>query len=58
MTPNLQAPPSERPLLHRIYPLLIELWIASVLVGFFVVRVLGSSLGHRVLSTFGIHAAP
>jgi hypothetical protein len=58
MTPNPQAAPAERPVLHRIYPLLIELWIASVLVAFFVVRVLGSSLGHRVLSAFGIHAAP
>jgi hypothetical protein len=58
MTANSQTPRSESTLLHRIYPWLIELWIASVLVGFFVVRVLGSSLGHRVLSAFGIHAAP
>jgi hypothetical protein len=41
-----------------MYPWLIEFWIASVLVGFFVVRILGSGLGQRVLSSFGIHATP
>jgi hypothetical protein len=58
MTPNSQTLSTQSSLLHRLYPWLINLWIASVLIGFFVVRVLGSSLGHRVLSVLGIHAAP
>jgi hypothetical protein len=45
-------------LFRRFYPLLIELWLLSVLLGFFIVRVLGSGLGRRVLSAIGIHSAP
>jgi len=37
-------------LLRRLYPVFIELWIAFVLIAFFVVRILGSNLGHRLLA--------
>jgi hypothetical protein len=35
---------------RRLYPILIELWIALVLVVFFVVRIVGSNVGHRILT--------
>jgi hypothetical protein len=35
---------------RRFFPWLIELWVASVLLAFFVVRILGSSLGQRLLA--------
>jgi hypothetical protein len=44
--------------LEKLFPWLIELWIAAVLLGFFVVRILGSGLGQRLLSSLGIHATP
>jgi hypothetical protein len=47
-----------RSFLEKIYPWLIEFWMAAVLLGFFVVRILGSGLGQRVLSSFGIRATP
>jgi hypothetical protein len=50
--------PRSASLFHRVYPLLIELWLLSVLLGFFVVRILGSGLGRRVLSAIGIRFAP
>lgn len=50
--------PRPTSLFLRFYPLLIELWLLSVLLGFFVVRILGSGLGRRVLSAIGIHSAP
>ena len=44
---NLDSPQSA---LSRLYPLLMELWIVFVLFAFFVVRVLGSSLGQRLIA--------
>jgi len=41
-------------LFRRFYPILMELWIASVIFVFFVVRILGSNLGQR-LFTFVRH---
>ena len=41
-------------ILHRLYPWLIELWIASILLVFFIIRVLGSGMGQRVLSALGL----
>jgi hypothetical protein len=50
--------PRPKSVAHRFYSWLIELWIAAVLIGFFIVRVLGSGLGQRLLSHFGIHRTP
>jgi hypothetical protein len=36
--------------LRRLYPIFIELWIAGVLAAFFVVRILGSHVGQRILA--------
>jgi len=41
--------------LRAIWPHLVELWIVSVLVIFFVVRVLGSQLARRILQSFARH---
>lgn len=43
---------------RRLYPWLIELWIASVLFVFFLVRVLGSSVGQRLLALLRLHQSP
>lgn len=42
---------------NRLWPWLIQLWIASVLFTFFVVRVFGSTFGQRVLSFMGLKQA-
>jgi hypothetical protein len=42
--------------LAMLWPRLIELWIAGVVLAFFLVRVLGSQTGQRVLSHF--HKSP
>jgi hypothetical protein len=36
-----------------LWPRLIELWLTAVLVGFFVIRVLGSQTAKRLLSGLG-----
>jgi hypothetical protein len=38
-------------LLQTLWPRLIELWLAAVLVTFFIVRILGSSFGQRILNS-------
>jgi hypothetical protein len=38
--------------LQRAYPWLTTIWIGFVLVAFFVIRILGSGLAHRLLSHF------
>lgn len=40
---------------RRLYPVFIELWIAFVLVAFFVIRILGSSMGQRLVSIIKRH---
>jgi hypothetical protein len=45
-------------LFRRFYPWLIELWVAFVLLAFFVVRILGSSVGQRILALAGLHHSP
>lgn len=45
-----QEPSSPQSLL---WPILIELWLSSILIGFFVVRILGSQTAHRILGHFG-----
>lgn len=44
-------------LLQRIWPWLIELWIAYVLVAFFIVRILGSGLVQRLLTLLRLRLA-
>jgi len=45
------AEPALRPAwANRTFSFLIELWIAAILVVFFVIRVLGSQMAHRILS--------
>lgn len=41
--------------LRAIWPRIIELWIASILVIFFVVRVLGSQSARRIFQSFAHH---
>jgi len=55
---NGENPGSNKSPLSRLQPLLIELWIAAVLLTFFVIRVLGSSIGQRVLAHVGLHRSP
>jgi len=45
-----EAPITARSFLQRLWPWLIELWIAYVLVSFFVIRILGSGLFQRLLT--------
>ena len=42
--------PKHPPLFGACWPILIELWLAFVLISFFIVRVLGSNLGQRIIS--------
>jgi hypothetical protein len=43
--------------LRRLWPWLIELWIAYVLVTFFIVRILGSGLVQRLLTLLRLRLA-
>jgi len=47
--------PSSRNRLRALLPFSIDLWIAFVLLTFFLIRILGSSSGQRVLARLGIH---
>jgi hypothetical protein len=42
---------------QRLWPWLIELWIAYVLVAFFIVRILGSGLVQRLLTLLRLRLA-
>jgi hypothetical protein len=44
-------------LLQRLWPWLIELWIAYVLVTFFVVRIIGSGMVQRFLTLVRLRLA-
>jgi hypothetical protein len=37
----------------RFWPVVIELWMAGLLAAFFVIRILGSGLGQRLLARLG-----
>jgi hypothetical protein len=50
MNSETQAPIASRSFLQQLWPWLIELWIVYVLVSFFVIRILGSGLVHRLLT--------
>jgi len=43
--------------LRRLWPWLIELWIAYVLVAFFIIRILGSGLVQRLLTLLRLRLA-
>ena len=43
--------------LQRLWPWLIELWIAYVLVAFFIIRILGSGLVQRLLTLLRLRLA-
>jgi hypothetical protein len=40
---------------NRTYSWLMNLWIAAILLIFFVIRIIGSAVGQRVLSRIGLH---
>lgn len=50
-------PTTEPSLLQRLWPWLIELWIAYVLVAFFIIRILGSGLVQRLLTLLRLRLA-
>jgi len=52
-----EAPTTARSFFQRLWPLLIELWIAYVLVAFFVIRILGSGLFQRLLTLLRLRLA-
>ncbi len=54
MRPGKQQRTHSLAALCWLYPWLIELWIASVLLVFFIIRVLGSGMGRRALSLLGL----
>lgn len=52
-----ETPITARSFLQRLWPLLIELWIAYVLVSFFIIRILGSGLFQRLLTLLRLQLA-
>jgi hypothetical protein len=42
---------------QRLWPRLIELWVAYVLISFFIIRILGSGLVQRLLSLLRLRLA-
>jgi hypothetical protein len=40
---------------NSAWPIAIDLWIAGIIVWFFLIRIVGSSTGQRVLSALGLH---
>jgi hypothetical protein len=57
MNGTAEASTTSRSFLQRLWPWLIELWIAYVLVSFFVIRILGSGLFQRVLALLRLRLA-
>jgi hypothetical protein len=47
--PILEMSPKHLALFGACWPIFIELWLAFVLVSFFIIRVLGSNLGQRII---------
>jgi hypothetical protein len=43
----------QRSFAARVWPVLIELWMAGLLAACFVIRILGSGLGQRLLARLG-----
>lgn len=57
MSSELEDPTATPSFLQRLWPWLIEAWIAYVLVTFFIVRILGSGLVHRLLTLLRLRLA-
>jgi hypothetical protein len=57
MNSAAEAPTTGRSFLQRLWPWLIELWIAYVVVSFFIIRILGSGLFQRLLTILRLRLA-
>jgi hypothetical protein len=57
MNSAAKASTSGPPFLQRRWPWLIELWMAYVLVSFFIIRILGSGLVQRLLALLRLRPA-
>jgi len=47
--------PTIKALWRNLWPMMIDLWVASVLVLFIALRVIGSNTGKNLLKALGIH---
>ncbi len=47
--------PTIRTLWRNLWPIIIDLWVASVLLLFITIRVIGSNTGKHLLQALGIH---
>lgn len=56
--PQSTLPPQQSKFASAVWPRLIELWLASILFTFFVVRILGSRLVQRALNGLGHRHLP
>ena len=55
----VKTPPPQLPTFWaRLWPVIVELWIAGILATFFIVRILGSQTGQRILGGLLHHTRP
>ena len=47
--------PTIRTLWRNLWPIIIDLWVASVMFLFIAIRVIGSNTGKHLLQALGIH---
>jgi hypothetical protein len=47
--------PTTKALWRNLWPMIIDLWVASVLLFFIALRVIGSNTGKHLLKALGIH---
>lgn len=57
MSSEVKQPTTAPSLFQRLWPWLIELWIAYVLIAFFIIRILGSGLVQRLLTLLRLRLA-
>jgi hypothetical protein len=57
MSREVKHPAIAPSLFQRLWPWLIELWIAYVLVAFFIIRILGSGLVQRLFTLLRLRLA-
>jgi hypothetical protein len=53
--PARTVKPTIRTLWRNLWPIIIDLWVASVLFLFIAIRVIGSNTGKHLLQALGIH---
>jgi hypothetical protein len=53
--PASTVKPTIRTLWRNLWPIIIDLWVASVLLLFIAIRVIGSNTGKHLLQALGIH---